>query len=654
MVKKHTSKVVKKSPIKKFKKRSKIRQKFLSQPTITRYTPRKKHAPLRSTCLQQVQKAIPKQPVLDDSDDEPIIFRRPKIKRPHSSPISLASLTNNSLQVSSLEKMTTKESIFSLEYKKNSIKYGKASYKKRTQQPKNVLFQRDFAQAKKKGEPRALPPQVTYNSFFKNKILPVYIKTEFSSLQQIVNFLTKWQEKFLRAISKDDREVIEKIFLEKSIQASSSNSNTIRTVVGVVPITQKQKHIAGNKLQRISDIINLAQLTYYDFLKFYEVSQKLLPPFREFAEYHLHCHHELCIHTAKPQAFADIYSLAATSMLNYKGTLKQFCMFFYGSDGILENIKGKNFLRIHKDANTQIANFLLFLDSTENYVFSTLRSKMIHLSFFQRPRQDRFSKVQDWYKNFLQRSLGRRYKFSNKGAAPPFSKEDLLALLTFIKTCSKKQFPTHDRDFYLFQLFSCIACRTFEATALMWCEVDFDNFHLMLHIIDRKNEQIHGKPHTQVFKSTGAPTCPVHLINQLWNKADKNRPFVFYNARTNKPHTNDSLNALLTKYMKKVFSKKKAKAYTFYSFRTAYAVHMSAANVDTSHIQHTMGHHCFSSTEHYMNKSVTKKAHKGEFLSFLNRKPADLMVDSSVYRSYFSETYSVDFADKLYALESPF
>jgi len=81
---------------------------------------------------------------------------------------------------------------------------------------------------------------------------------------------------------------------------------------------------------------------------------------------------------------------------------------------------------------------------------------------------------------------------------------------------------------------------------------------------------------------------------------------------------------------------------------------MSAAEVDTDSIQKMLGHKCETSTQHYINKSFSKKAVKGNFLNIIEREPLDCIVDETAYRTYFRETYSPSHEEKLYDLHADF
>ena len=610
-------------------------------------------------------KHTPQPTLVQNDDDIPLVFKRTKPKpnlfstplysqqpKPHSSPtsdddlpirfksrkstqtlvtaaFSIAAQAPNQLKVSTLPQLTLKEAVFDLQYAKNSVSYGNKSFS-RKRKKSNSFVENAYAQHQKSVRPKLKVPtrriNVTFPIFCTTDLMPNYRSQEFSSLLDIANFLLKEQLKFLQLILPEARKVIQKLFLEKHNQTTSGRSSIMATVFGPIMLPNRMSLMAKTELQRLSKSLDFSQLTEQDFFLFFNKTQKLIPPFKRFAEAHLVLDPKLVLHMCKPQAYADVYSLEFSSRKNYTGTLRQFSRFLLGSDGIQATQKARVFLRTHKFANHQIANFLLFLSNTTTNVFITLRSKMIHLSFFQRPRQDRFSKVKEWYKIFLQNSIGRHYKVNFRNGAPPFSRQDLMALFQFMRAAPKADFPTKRLDFYVFQLVSIIACRTFEFTALTWSECDFDDFHFFLYIHDRKNEKINGTPHKMVFKATGSPTCPVYLINKIWDLSTKSNPFVFPQPN-GQAHSNKTLNKLLNTYLNGTFAAKRAKKFTFYSFRTSYAVLMAAADVDTTLIQKHMGHKSEATTHHYIQKQILTKAQKGDYLQELKREPEDLVLD---------------------------
>ena len=140
-----------------------------------------------------------------------------------------------------------------------------------------------------------------------------------------------------------------------------------------------------------------------------------------------------------------------------------------------------------------IGNFLLLRTLPPfNLQFTTVRNKMIYLSYFQRYRahQQRFTKVDFWIKFFFNRALGRLFVNTTTGA-PPFTRQQLLNLFSAIQNSNKADFPSKSRDLYMFKYAVSLAFRTQEMTDLIWFLTDFDETYLIQGIDNPKNDKIH-------------------------------------------------------------------------------------------------------------------------------------------------------------------
>ena len=462
------------------------------------------------------------------------------------------------------------------------------------------------------------------------------------SFFDLLHLLAHLQDLFVLQLSSADYDLFNRYFFERRNYTMRNSTATYTTLFGTFRLDTSVNTFLSDQCQQIGNKHGLH--SHKDFALFFRMSHRLFIDFRTAAfslinfgpkELRLNPHFSL--------AFHDSYALAPSSFKQYQCTLRQFSVFLLDGDGPRALEITLDFLNTSEYANNLIANFLL-CRAFEPYslMFTTLRNKMIYLSFFQRHRadNDRFTKCDFWLKFFFNNSLGRLFAHNSTGA-PPFSKSQLLQLFDCIKNADINKFPNKRRDLPIFKYAATLALRTIEASDIIWDLTDFDDNFLIQGILGAKNDKIHSKGQFLYFQRSGSPDCPVALINQLWNLRDKNSHFILSDSK-GRPHSNKSLNALLKRYLHLFLSKAEAKKFSFYSFRTSYVAIMSTAHehepLDT--IRKLLRQKVITSTEHYHAKRFSRPpTTKANYIKTIqDQTPSLEILDPSLLGKFFSET----------------
>lgn len=627
-------------------------QKHTTQST----TSSKSHSPKHSKKQKTTHTPIASKPCPQPSDlTIPQIFTSPQPKNTHKTISTKAFFEQYDLQ----------GRIFDIEYKKFSKKHGYS--RKKITQPTTTPFIESQQQSGRRAARQQQERQANQNpgvnttgmripkrdfNIQNKRVTPISCLSDIINphtyiLQKrfkpqnifgILHLLTHLQDLYLATLSAADYQLFLRIYIERNTSRTQFNFNT---PLGAFRIDNSTTNVIYGQCQNLGNNHGLNHAK--DFSLFFKMSNSLHIIFKTIALGLLNSCPQSVQHSIHlSTSWHDNFALAPSSQKQYKSTLKQFSIFLVQSDGPRALELTLDFLNTHEFANHLIANFLL-LRTLQPYQlqFTTVRNKMIYLSYFQRYRKDqqRFTKVDYWIKFFFNRALGRLFTNTTTGA-PPFTRNQLTKLFTAIENSDPTNFPTKHRDQHMFKYAASLAFRTQEMTDLLWWLTDFDENYLIQGIDNAKNDKIHSKGQFLYFQKTNTNNCPVFLINKLWEHRHKDSHFIC-TQHSGKPHTNASINKLLRRYLKLFLPDKQAKRFSFYSFRTSYVAIMSTAQEGDNlpQIQKILRQKVIESTAIYHNKRFSRPpTSKGNFLETVKSKLPQLeIIDPSIFDKFFTD-----------------
>ena len=548
---------------------------------------------------------------------------------------------------------TLQGKIFDLEYKKFTKKIG---YSRKAKKQPNVtpfLEKHSGARAARQQAQRSIMSIPKHKAYSSNKrhvttiscLADLVNPTEYISQARfkpqnifgVLHMLTHLQDLYLTTLNTADYQLFQRLYIERQITRPQM---TVNSSLGNFQISTDGCEAIQTMVQTLGNNHGLQHAK--DFSLFFKMTNNLHITFKNIALSLLNfCPQSVQHSPYLSTAWHDNFALAPSSQRQYRSTLNQFAIFLLQSDGPRAIELTLEFLNTHEYANHLIGNFLLLRTLPPfSLQFTTVRNKMIYLSYFQRYRSDqqRFTKVDYWIKFFFNRSLGRLF-CNNTTGAPPFTRQQLLNLFTAIQDSNSADFPTKHRDLYVFKYSASLAFRTQEMTDLIWFLTDFNDDYLIQGIDNAKNDKIHSTGQFLYYQKTNTPNCPVYLINKLYDLRDKNSHFICTQS-SGKPHNNASLNKLLRRYLTLFLPVAQAKRFSFYSFRTSYVAIMSTAQEgdNLAEIQKVLRQKVIQSTDIYHRKRFSRPAtSKGNFLETVKSKlPQTEIIDPSIFEKFFT------------------